>query len=214
MSNASPTKRIVSASPVPGSPSKRAKETMLPTPDISPIDGEIAPPPGQAAQTQPSLRDDITRADFKTAIAGWNFQLSDNEQNEDALRTAWRTMFLTVYHTDEGADTVSCRQFMLSHILSYRLVQTLVYFGYSLEDSASVLFLFVDMFGVAFHSSLYPLDRDVQSLTYPLRWEIPSCLPQPWTVRSKILLHCDPPTILQRDTTASRSLTRSLALTW
>ena len=187
---------------------------MLPTPDISPIDGEIAPPPGQAAQTQPSLRDDITRADFKTAIAGWNFQLSDNEQNEDALRTAWRTMFLTIYHTDKGADTVSRQQFMLSHILFYRLVQTLVYLGYCPEDMALVLFLFADMFGVAFHSSLYPLDRDVQSSTYPLIWEIPSCLPQPWTATSKDLLPSDPPSILRTDTTASRSLTRSVALTW
>ncbi|CAN9270063.1 unnamed protein product [Alternaria alternata] len=172
MSIASPAKRIVSASSVSGSPSKRAKETMLPTPGISPIDGKIAPPPGQAAQTQPSLRDDITIADFKTATVGWNFQLSDNEQNEDALRTAWRTIFLTIYHTDKGADTISRQKFMLSHILFYRIVQTLVHFGYSLEDLASVLFLFADMFGVAFHSSLYPLDRDVQSSTYPLRWEI------------------------------------------
>jgi hypothetical protein len=95
---------------------------MLPTPDISPMDGEIAPQPGQATETQPSLRDDITIADFKTAIAGWNFQLSDNEQSEDAIRTACRTMFLTIYHTDKGADTVSRQQFMLSHILFYRLV--------------------------------------------------------------------------------------------
>jgi hypothetical protein len=55
----------------------------------------------------------ITVADLKTAIAGWNFQLSDNEQNEDALRTAWRTMTLTIYYTDKGADTVSRQQFML-----------------------------------------------------------------------------------------------------
>jgi hypothetical protein len=186
---------------------------MLPAPDISPIDGEIARPPGQAAQTQPSLRDDITIADSKTAIAGWNFQLSDNEQNEDELRTAWRTMFLTIYHTDKGADTVSRQQFMLSHILFYRLVETLVHFGYSLEDLASVLFLFVDMFGVASHSSLYPLDRDVQSSTYPLRWEIPFCLRQAWTATSKVLLPSDPPSTLRTDTTVSRSLTRSVALT-
>jgi hypothetical protein len=213
MSNASPTKRIVSASSVPGSPSKRAKETMLPTPDISPIDGETAPPPGQATETQPSLRDEITIVDFKTAIAGWNFQLSDNEQNEDALRTAWRTMFLTIYHTDKGADTVSRQNFMLSHIMFYHLVATLVYFGYCLEDLGSVLFLFVDMFGVASHSSLYPLDRDVQSSTYPLRWEIPFCLRQAWTATSRVLLPSDPPSILRTDTTASRSLTRRVALT-
>ncbi|KAH6851670.1 hypothetical protein B0T12DRAFT_501341 [Alternaria alternata] len=214
MSNTSPTKRLVSASSVSGSPSKRAKETMLPTPDISPIDGETAPRPGQATETQPSLRDDITIADFKTAIAGWNFQLSDNEQSEDAIRTAWRTMFLTIYHTDKGADTVSRQNFMLSHKLFYRLDQTLVYFRYSSEDMALVLFLFVDRFGVAFHSSLYPLDRDVQSSTYPLRWEIPSCLPQPWTATSRVSLPSDPPSIFRTDTTASPSLTRSVALTW
>lgn len=158
MSNASPTKRIVSASSVSGSPNTRAKETVLPTPNISPIDGEIAPPPDQAAQTQPSLRDDIKIADFKTAIAGWDFQLSDNEQDENGLRTAWKTMFLTIYHTDKGADTVAHQQFLLSHKLFYRLDQTLVYFRYSSEDMALVMLLFVDRFGIAFHSSLYPLE--------------------------------------------------------
>ena len=158
MSNASPTKRIVSASSVSGSPNTRAKETVLPTPNISPIDGEIAPPPDQAAQTQPSLRDDIKIADFKTAIAGWDFQLSDNEQDENGLRTAWKTMFLTIHHTDKGADTVAHQQFLLSHKLFYRLDQTLVYFRYSSEDMALVMLLFVDRFGIAFHSSLYPLE--------------------------------------------------------
>ncbi|KAF7671176.1 hypothetical protein GT037_010737 [Alternaria burnsii] len=131
MSNASPTKRIVSASSVSGSPNTRAKETVLPTPNISPIDGEIAPPPDQAAQTQPSLRDKTTIVDFKTAIAGCDFQLSDNEQDENGLRTAWKTMFLTIYHTDKGADTVAHQQFLLSHKLFYRLDQALVYFSFS-----------------------------------------------------------------------------------
>ena len=67
-------------------------------------------------------------------------------------------MFLTIYHTDKGADTVAHQQFLLSHKLFYRLDQTLVYFRYSSEDMALVMLLFVDRFGIAFHSSLYPLE--------------------------------------------------------
>jgi hypothetical protein len=148
----------------------------------------------------------ITVADLKTAIAGWNFQLSDNEQNEDALRTAWRTMTLTIYYTDKGADTVAHQQFLLSHKLFYRLDQTLVYFRYSSEDMALVMLLFVDRFGIAFHSSLYPLEPGHAVLDISPRWEIPFTLRQAWTATFEVRLPSDPPSTLRTDTTTLPSL--------
>lgn len=66
----------------------------------------------------------------KIAITGWNFQKSQNDQSDDALRCAYCLMFSTAYHTKEGANVNPLSRFLLpsaSNIISgYALSKTIV----------------------------------------------------------------------------------------
>ena len=127
MSASSPNKRVASSEKQPEGSGKRSKDEDYPSPDISPVENDPNNRPWENRHNEPVIRTDANIADFKAAIADWNFQASFRDQTEAAVTCAYGYMFTS----EPRPDSTTRDNFLLSHILFFRLLQTLCFFGYS-----------------------------------------------------------------------------------
>jgi len=130
MAASSPTKRVASSEKQPEGSGKRSKDEDYPSPEISPFENDPNNRPWENKYNAPVIRAEATLADFKAAIADWNFQASFRDQTNAAVTCAYGRMFTS----EPRPESTTRDHFLLSHILFFRLLQTLHFFGYLLQS--------------------------------------------------------------------------------